>query len=378
MITDARESGDSDSKSSEITTTVFDIATLLMRKRKFIGLCLAVTLLPALIVLLLMSNQYRSTATILPASPTNQLTSLSAMVGLSMPQEQDESSSELYPEILRSRQILSAVLKPTYQYTDDGALKLITLTEYFGEDNPDKLCDQLAGITSISTSKTTGTITVSVDTKYPELSQSILNTYLSELEHYNMVSRKSKAREVEQYLARELAARRQELAACQDSLKSFQESNLNWSETSNPYLLRELAALQREVAIKEQAYAFLSQQYEASKLKVQEDTPIVRVLDKPNLPTVKSSPFRLQILTVIGLLTFIAAILIIAIGENLRMRARATERQSYHRFRENFATVFPTLSRRILPEYTAPTDTATTPERNHRGVLVLHKQEKPR
>jgi len=376
MIRGVDEPGESVTRTQEITTTVFDFASLLVRRRRLIGLCLAATLVPSLIILALLPNQYCSTTTILPASPSGQLSSLSAIVGLARPQLQDESSSELYPEVLRSRQIADAVLRQSYSFTDDSAQRSTTLAEYFDEDNSDKRYDKLANITSVSTSKTTGTISVSVETEYPELSQAILTRYLAELEHYNLVSRRSKAKEVEQYLARELAVRRQELLASQDSLKAFQESNLNWNETSNPYLLHEVATLQREVAIKEQAYAYLSQEYEASKLKVQMDTPIVRVLDKPNLPEVKSSPFRLQILTVIGLLTLLLTTLLIAVFENLKLRAKASERQSYDSFRQHIATVFPTLSRRILPDYTGRPAGEIAPDRTHRGVLVLHKQEK--
>lgn len=359
----------------EPALSVFDIGSLLIRRRRFIGICLVVSLVPSLLVLLLLSNQYRSTATILPANPTSQLSSLGAMVGLSMPQLQDESSSELYPEILRSRQIADAVLHETYHFNDDKKSLTLSLAEYFDEDNLDKLHDNLVEITAISTSKTTGTISISVETEYPSLSQAVLTKYLAELEHYNLVSRRSKAKEVEQYLARELAKRKVELLASQDSLKSFQEANLNWNETSNPYLLRELAAFQREVAIKEQAYAYLSQEYEASKLKVQMDTPIVRVLDKPNLPLVKSSPQRLQTLVVIAMLTLIASILVIAITENLKRRAEKTERPSYDRFRRQFESVYPTLSRRIFPECSEVANSDVTVERPHRKVLVLHKQE---
>lgn len=378
MLRSTHETGESPMKSQNVSTTVFDIGSLLVRRRMFIGLCLAVTLVPSLIILALLPNQYRSTTTILPANPSGQLSSLSAMVGLARPQLEDESSSELYPEVLRSRQVAAPVLGERYTFATGSAQKSATLAEYFEEDNSDKLYDRLAGITSISTSKTTGTITVSVETEYPALSQAILTKYLAELEHYNMVSRRSKAKEVEQYLARELAVRRQELLACQDSLRAFQESNMNWNETSNPYLLRELATMQREVAIKEQAYAYLSQEYEASKLKVQMDTPIVRVLDTPNLPEVKSSPFRLQILTVIGLLTLVATILFVAITENLKLRARATEWQSYDRFRRHIATVFPTLSRRVLPEYEEPIATDVASDRISRGTLTLHKQGESR
>ena len=375
MTREADETRGISGKGSDPAISVFDIGSLLVRRAKFIGVCLAATLVPSLLILLLLPNQYQSTATILPSNPTSQLSSLSAMVGLTTPQLQDESSSELYPEILRSRQITEAVARELYRFTENGKQNDMTLAEYFGESNADKLHDRLVNITAVSASKVTGTISVSVETQYPELSQAVLNKYLSELEHYNLVSRKSKAKEVEQYLARELAKRKQELLAMQDSLKSFQEANLNWNETSNPYLLRELATLQREVTIKEQAYAYLSQEYEASKLKVQMDTPIVRVLDKPNLPLVKSSPHRLQDLVVIALATLLASLFGIAIAENLKRRASHAERSSYDRFRQQFATVYPALSRRILPEYREETIVAQTNERRHRNVLVLHKQE---
>jgi len=353
-----------DSKNcSEKSISMFDIASLFIKRRKLVVLCMLVVLVPSLVILFLTPNQYCSTATILPSQPIDKFQSLKALTGFVGPRIQTESTSELYPVILRSRLITSAVLAEEYCFTWDNVETCTTLPTYFGNTNRDKLHAQLESITTISSDKNTGIISVGVETEYPGLSQLILRKYLAELEKYNLHSRKSKAQETEKYLARELSVRGVELLATQDSLTAFQEKNRNWHETNNPLVLRELARLKRDVAIKEQNYVFLRREHEAAKLSVQMDTPIIVSLDEPSLPEDKAGPFRLMILAVIGLITLLATLFLVVVVESLSGKAQASERCSYQRLRGDFATAFPAANRLILR--TGRRNTRTTSNVSH-------------
>jgi len=146
----------------------------------------------------------------------------------------------------------------------------------------------LDGITNIDLNKKTGVIKISVKTRYPGLSQALLNNILAELENFNMYKRHSSAKESVRYLERELANMEKELKMAEDSLEAFQMANRNWYNTTNPGLLKILSRLKQDVEVKLKTYIFLRSQYETVRLDVQKDIPVVRILDTPSLPVLKS------------------------------------------------------------------------------------------
>lgn len=341
-------SGSQRERALEHSISLFDVASLLIERRKLIVICLLVVLVPSLIILLLMPNQYRSTATILPSKQADNLQDLKAIASMFGPQIPIGGTPELFPVVLRSRLITGVILEHKYAFKMNNVDTSVTLADYFGETNRDKLQVRLKNITTISTDKKTGTISIGVETEHPELSQAIVQTYLAELEQYNLYSRTTKAQMMEQYLARESAAREEILLAAQDSLRIFQEKHRNWNQTSNPMILRELARLRRGVTILEQNFIYLSREHEAAKLEVELDTPILTILDLPFLPEMKSGPYRLTILTAIGFLALAVTLMLVAVLNGIQGRARESERSSYGRLRKNIHTAFPTASRLIL------------------------------
>ena len=71
--------------------------------------------------------------------------------------------------------------------------------------------------------------------------------------------------------------------------------------------------MEAELTIAQTVYTELSRQYEQAKLKVQERTPIFKVLEPPNVPVKRTSPKRTVIVlcfALAGLLTGILSVLI--------------------------------------------------------------------
>lgn len=341
-------SGSQRDREREHSVSLFDVVSMLIERRKLIVICLLAVLIPSLITLLLMPNQYLSTATILPSKQADSFQDLKAIAGIFGSQIPLGGTPELFPVVLRSRLVADAVLKYKYSLIWNNIDTCITLEDYFSQTNKDKLRALLAGITTISTDKKTGTISIGVETECPELSLGITQRYLAELEQYNLHSRTTKAQVMEQYLARESAAREEILLITQDKLREFQEANRNWAQTSNPLILQELARLKRDVAILEQNFIFLSREHESAKLEVELDTPIITILDQPFLPELKSGPFRLTILTAVGFLALTITLILVTILDSIQGRARESEKSSYERLRGNIHTAFPTASRLIL------------------------------
>ena len=334
-------------RGSEIRVSPFELAALLVRRKRIIaGSVLAVMILTAAITLLIPST-YTSVATILPSRGPDKMAELKSLAGLSGLMGQDENASELYPVILGSQTVRDAVLKATYTFDDDGEEQRLTLPAYFEQDNPDKLRRALAEITSVSSDKKTGVITIAVETEYPAFSQAILASYMDELESFNLHKRRSQARERATYLSRELTERKAELEAAEDSLAAFQAQNRDWMGSSDPDIAKLMARLKRVVETRGQTYFYLTQEYEIAKLDAQKDVPVVRILDQPTLPIQKSGPKRAAIVLTVGVLAFLVSLFGVIVFEAIRRSSRGSDRPAFEELRREFSQEFPRINRLV-------------------------------
>ncbi|PKK83751.1 MAG: hypothetical protein CVT49_06955 [candidate division Zixibacteria bacterium HGW-Zixibacteria-1] len=292
---------------------LIEIIRLLLARKKLIGGCVLSVMILTAVIVFIMPNQFRSTASILPSGKVDKMAQLKSLAGLDGFMSQDENSSELFPTILTSRTVVDAVLAGEYSFVHNDQVMQLTLPEYFNQDNPEKLRRALSNISSFEMDKKTGVISLSVETKYPRLSKAILSRYLEELELFNLHKRRSQAKDNVRYLEREVADREQQLRKSEEKLQEYQTVNRDWDMTSDPEILKNLMQLKREVEIKSKTYMLVLEQYELARLDVQKDVPIVRILDNPSLPTLKSGPRRMITTFLTGFLTlFLAAFWIIA------------------------------------------------------------------
>ena len=339
------ENFENDSKDVEIN--LFEMSLSLIKRKKliFFSMC-AITLL-AVFILIMIPNSYESTASILPSGDSDQFSSLRTLAGFPDISQIDENSSKLFPVILESRLIQDAVLNKEYNFNFDGEDYSIKLDEHFGIDDPDHLREYLSNITDIETLSKTGVIEIGVETLYPELSQQILTNYLKELEDFNLNKRRSRAKDNERYLARELKDLEIELKDAEDKLEEFQLLNRDWHITNDPIVIKELSRLKRMVQFRTEAYLLLNKEYELTKLKAQKDVPIVRILNPPSLPTLKSGPFRAKLLVLIFITSFFALIFAILIFDGIQKVMTKQNKQAFEKFLNSMSLAFPNVNRLI-------------------------------
>lgn len=321
---------------------LFDLARMIFARRRLIVSATLAVMICATIYLFLQPNLFTSTATILPSGKSSGMSALKSLIGMGTPiTEVDDNSSALYPLILQSNLIVDAVLAREYTFTDRGRSHTTNLKDHFGIDNHDRLRHALRDITTIRADYQTGEIALGVQTQYPPLSQQILTAYLAELEEFNRYKRRSTARENEQYLKEQMATLNADLQQAEDHLESFQQANLDWAFSGSPEILKELGRLQREVDSKSAAYTMLAQQYEMAKLETQKEIPIVRILDAPSLPTVKSGPFRRNIILITGCVTCMLVVLIVIIRHLILQITDSDQTGDYDALRDEIRTAFP-------------------------------------
>jgi len=317
--TESRNSFNELANDNEFQINFFDIARLIWGKRILLVCTVIVVMIITAIVVSLKPDIYKSTASILPSGRTYDLSSIRKVIGLAgYTSSSDENSSLLYPIILQSNQVRDAVLREQYVFVHESEEIKLNFQEYFGADQPDILRKALGDITNISMDKKIGVIEISVATKYPQLSRAILKKTLDELENFNIYKQRSSAKENVRYLEREIAEKEKELRASEDTLEAYQKANRNWHNTNDPGLLKMLARLKRDVEVRLSTYIFLRERYEGAKLDEQNDVPIVRILDEPTLPTLKSGPLRARTVILSGIVASFLVIILMIVVDTVR------------------------------------------------------------
>jgi len=111
--------------------------------------------------------------------------------------------------------------------------------------------------------------------------------------------------------------------------------------------LKELGRLQREVDVKSATYAMLAREHEMAKLDVQKDIPIVRLLDPPSLPTMKSGPFRRNLILLSGIVALLLAVMIVFVRHFVRQFTSGPEQDEYNTLRDDVVQSFPRTHRLV-------------------------------
>ncbi len=325
---------------------IFELARMLFARRRLIVVSTLAVMVLTAIYLFTKPNLYTSTAVVLPSGNSGNVSVLENLVGIAgQMTSYDANSSAMFPVVLRSDLIVDGVAQYAYAFDQNGKSYRMTLGDYFGITNPDLLRHAVRGITTITADQRTGEIYVRAETKYPELSQKVIGEYLARLEDFNRNKRRSQARENEQYLSRQLETAEKELREAEDNLEAFQKSNLDWAISGSPEILKELGRLRREAEVQSTTYAMLAREHEMAKLEVQKDIPIVRLLGPPSLPTIKSGPFRRNLIIMSGIVAFMLTVFALIVWHFIKQMTGGQEKDEYERLRQDVGGAFPRTNR---------------------------------
>lgn len=330
----------------DLINGIIYICRVLVKNSRWVAGIVGGVMILALVIVLIMPNHYRSDASILPTGKQDNLSTLKMLAGFSGGgMDMDENSSALFPEVLVSNQVRDAIILHQYAVDFGDGPEKMTLEKYFDLEKPERLRDALDELTQIRSDDETGIIYISVTTKDPKFSQQILRQTLAELENYNLNIRRSNAKESELYLERELRNQAEILAESETALEDFQKANRDWYASSDPEILMNLGRLKRDIEINSQTYLLLREQYEMARLTAQKDVPIVRILDQPSLPTLKSSPRRSIIIILSGMIAFILTFGFIVVSDTFKRASDQATQESFGTLSDDLAKAFPVVNR---------------------------------
>jgi uncharacterized protein involved in exopolysaccharide biosynthesis len=269
--------------------------------KKPIQWALAAGLLTALVVLFL-PNEYKSEARLLPVESKGLggnlggLASAAAAFGVNVPG--GDSSDANFVDILNSRSLKEQLLQTEFQFHRRswrfGAERLekATLYDYVDEENKSKALKKLDKLYSASRDLKSKIISVTAETRSPELSQLMLQKALAYLEAFLKEKGRTRGGAKAVFAESRLAEARGEMDAAEEAWRRFLEVNRNYQSISDPAVRLKGARLETELRLRQQLVATLAMNREQALLEEKNDIPILNVMDAADLPTEKSKPAR--------------------------------------------------------------------------------------
>lgn len=251
-------------------------------------------------VLFLTPRHFTVTVSFLPtagADATSTLGGLAAQFGVSLPTDAPGSSPAFYVELVSGASVRRALAEHQYLWTqprpwwrgggrEDRAGPLWAVLDLAPANDSVRgrveAARFLAEAVSARATRESGTVTVSIRTRYPALSAQIGEQLLLLLNRFNQEVRHTQATEERKFVEGRLGQAREDLRSAEDRLQGFLQRNR--SVENSPELLLERDRLTREVQLRQEVVTTLAQSYEKARIDEVRNTPVVTTLDPPRTP----------------------------------------------------------------------------------------------
>ena len=319
----------------EIEIQLSDITYFLKSNRRRISLGIIAGLVVGALYAFSKPNVYTTQVSVLPeaqAAGTSSLGSLGSLAGLAGINlnniaGQDAIRPDLYPNILQSVPFALDLLKqPVYLQESLAKMSLQefmtrrassflgSLSKRFASnDNGSKKTSSSGNVSqaiqvtkeqeelikavqeSVSAvyDKKTGIITITAVETDPMVSATVARLSLEYLTKYITTYRTEKARQQVIFLQAQVKDSKDKYQASEYALSNYRDRNRNlFLETAKIDEQR----LQADYLLAQSVYGELSKQLEQAKIKVQQETPIFKILEPPTVPLRKSGPKRVFIM----------------------------------------------------------------------------------
>jgi capsule polysaccharide export protein KpsE/RkpR len=144
-----------------------------------------------------------------------------------------------------------------------------------------EIIENLRGRVNVSLSEETGVINLSAEMPDPNAAAQVAKISIELMKEYVTQYRTRKAQEDLQFSQEQLESAEQRFREAQDRLAEFRDANINLSTAKAQ---TQQQRLQSEYDLTFNVYNSMAQQVEQAKLKVQEQTPVVSVLQPVQVP----------------------------------------------------------------------------------------------
>ncbi|WP_020597141.1 GNVR domain-containing protein [Spirosoma panaciterrae] len=311
-----------------------------------------------LVTAFLLPQEFRAEARIMPEMNTSagslfkRLSSVAAFADLDLSDTEgmDAVRPDLYPNVLQSTPFALYLISQTV-YPNDGLATTVgrfllpdstgwSFRHWFSSrkevagpsvsnrlkgpirlsDRQQELVEEIGERVSARLDTRSGIITIVSQMPDAEVAAQVAQKAMTYLTLYVTDYRTEKARADFAFYSRQLAEARQRYQDAQFKVFQYNDNHRN--------VILQTVAMERyrldaDVTTTETVFTELSRQYEQAKLKVQEQTPVFKVLEPPRVPHQRASPKRTVVLLAFILLGLIVSVLsVLAEQPGLKARVR--------------------------------------------------------
>ncbi len=268
------------------------------------------------VITFFMPNYYKSEARILPVESKGlggsmgnlgNLSAAAATFGIPLPG--GEGMDNNFVDIINSRWMRENLLSTEFHYKSRSwrfgseVDTHQTLYKYFNPKNDDRAILKMAKMVRAYRDLKTKVLTISAETRYPELSQQIVDRACSLLEKFVQEKGRTRGGNKAEFAKDRVAEARADMAKSETTFKNFLQNNRNYQVSLDPVVKLTGARLEAELRLRQQLVMTLSVNQEQALMEEKNDIPIVSLLDSANCPIDKSKPSR----TMIGVISFVFA-----------------------------------------------------------------------
>ena len=272
--------------------SLWALGSVLVRHRRLIvGLAL-VGGISGLASGLVSTRVYTARATFIPQGSGGARSGMAAAAGqfgLNVLSSNDDWGLALYAELLRSRDLLEPIVLGTVTVAEERGRR-VQVMELLGAEGPtlpqriDLAVRTLAGMVTADQEPQLAAVRVTVTTQWPSVSLQLAEKLLSGVNEFNSNTRKSQAASERQFVEGQVVLADAALRAAEDRLEDFLQRNRVIE--GSPQLVAERDRLQRAVTLRQELHTSWLQNREEARIREIRDTPVITVLEKPQLPIV--------------------------------------------------------------------------------------------
>jgi uncharacterized protein involved in exopolysaccharide biosynthesis len=329
------------STNSDNEIDLIEVAKKIWSERKIIYKTIAVFFVLGLIIAFGTPKEYKAETTLLvetssSSSMSGLLQQFGGLAGINLAgaKEGDNINPELYPNIVQSTPFLVEVLSQKVTYSKDSSN--ITVYNYLsnhvkpsvvgvvmaytiglpgkiiglfkGNEKNNEILPKIDSIVCftgqqqdiantlkgrIKVTSEEGKISIAVEMPEPLAAAQLTNIVYQNLTKYLVSNKTQKASKDFEFISNQTNEAKFRFIAAQERLANFRDANRNIITSS--FRMGE-DRLQNEYTLAFNVYNGLAQQLEQAKIKVQEKTPVFKVLNPVQVPLEKSKPKRSLIL----------------------------------------------------------------------------------
>lgn len=337
----AKENSISSAPHIEDEVSILDIVLVLLESKSVIAWCILVCTLAGVAYAVSADDEYTASIRVVREAQEGggvgglgSVGGLGALrgLGLNIGGAASGLTTEAYPSILNSREVLLAVVHSPFEFENrdqpvtfveyvdqppswpDRIIKYTiglpgVILESLEEGPPEATTDSvradrltkheseaielIADMVSTSVDQETGFMTIQTRTGSAQLAADLASSFLVHLTDRIRTIRTEKVREQLQFIETRFSEVEQELKQAEERLATFLERNQNPTTAS---LRFEQDRLQRQVSFKEQLYSNLQSQVTQTRIDLQRQQPVVTVVEGPVVPLDASAPNRIVII----------------------------------------------------------------------------------